>query len=327
MSRSPIRLAAALAFGLTVPALAQDPVLYTSNPVTAYEGVQALVKSQTGLTLGVITGGSGVLLRRIEAEAGAPQGDLFWSSSANTMGAFEALFETYDAPALAVMPDAIRYPGDLIVPTNIHVVTMLVNADQLEGQAAPKTWADLADPAWSGRVIIADPANSSTGYTIVWGLSKLLDEATYKAVVANLVISGSSSAVTKGVAMGEYAVGLTFESSGYPYVEGGQTELSLAYPADGTFTTPEYAGLVKGAPAGENAKKALDTLLSKEAQTELLKTAFRRPSRNDIKVSDYLALPDIADIRIFPLDESEAAKQRDAFLASWAELPKAGDIE
>lgn len=320
-------LVAALAAGLALPALAQDPVLYTSNPVPAFEAVQAVVKTETGASLGVITGGSGVLLRRIEAEAGAPQGDVFWSSSANTLGAYEQLFEAYASPALEAMQAELRYPGDLFLPANLHVVTMLVNTDQLDGQEVPQSWADLADPAWSGRIIIADPANSSTGYTIAWGLSKLLDETTYKAVVSNMVVSGSSSNVPKGVAMGEYAVGLTYETNSYAYVDGGQEELRLVYPSDGTFTSPEYAALIKNAPSGETAKKTIDALLSKDAQIALLKAAFRRPSRTDIKVSDYVALPEIADIKVFPLDEADAASKRDAFLAEWAALPKAGDIE
>lgn len=327
MSMKHTHLAAALALGLATPALAKDPVLYTSNPVPAYEAVQAAVRAEAGLSLGVITGGSGVLLRRIEAETSAPQGDVFWSSSANTLGAFETLFEAYDSPVLAAMPDNLRYPGDLFLPANVHVVTMLVNTEQLDGKEVPATWSDLADPAWRGKVIIADPANSSTGYTIIWGLSKLLDGATYNAVVSNLVVSGSSSAVPKGVAMGEYAVGLTFETNSYAYVDGGQEELRLVYPAEGTFISPEYAGLIKNAPAGDNAKRAIDILLSKEAQIELLKVAFRRPSRTDINVSDHVGLPDIGSIKVFEIDEAEAAAQRDAALAAWAALPKAGDAK
>ena len=188
-------------------------------------------------------------------------------------------------------------------------------------------WKDLVDPVWKGRIILPDPANSSTGYTIVWGLSKLLDAETYKALVSNLVVSSSSSAVPKGVAMGEYAVGLTFETNSYSYVDGGQSEISIVYPTSGTFTTPEFAALVKGAPAGDDAKKAIDALLSKEAQIELLKVAFRRPSRTDIKVSDYVKLPELSSINVFKIDEEEAAKSRDAFLAEWANLPKAGSSE
>jgi iron(III) transport system substrate-binding protein len=324
MKSTPLATLLTLGLASTVQA---DPVLYTSNPVPAYEAVQAAVKEGAGTNLGVITGGSGVLLRRIEAEAAAPQADIFWSSSANTLGAYEGLFEPYASPALEAMLPELRYPGDLFLPANLHVVTMLVNTDQLDGQAAPQAWADLADPAWSGRIIIADPANSSTGYTIAWGLSKLLDEATYKAVVANMVVSGSSSNVPKGVAMGEYAVGLTYETNSYAYVDGGQTELSLVYPSDGTFTSPEYAALVKNAPSGDGAKAAIDALLSKEAQIALLEVAFRRPSRTDITVADHVKMPEIGDIKTFPLDETDAAANRDAFLAAWAALPKAGDVE
>lgn len=322
----PLALSVAAA-ALATPALAADPVLYTSNPVPAYEAVQAVVKEQAGLNLGVITGGSGVLLRRIEAEASAPQSDVFWSSSANTLGAFSELFQPYAAPALEAMPEALRYPGDLFLPANVHVVTLLVNTDQLDGQEVPKTWADLADPAWSGRLIVADPANSSTGYTILWGLSKLLDEATYKAVVSNLVVTGSASNAHRQVAMGEYAVGLTFETNAYAYVDGGQQEMAIVYPEDGTFTTPEYVGLVKDAPAGDDARRAIDALLSPESQVALLKAAFRRPSRSDVTVSDYVSLPELSDIKVFSVDETEAAANRDAFLAEFAALPKAGDVE
>lgn len=319
-----------LTLGLTLAAgsaLAQDPVLYTSNPVPAYEAVQAAVKDALEADLGVITGGSGVLLRRIEAERDNVQGDVFWSSSANTLGAFEELFEPYASPELSAIPEALHYPNDLFQPTNIHLVTIMVNTDLLDGATAPTSWTELADPIWKGRVIMPDPANSSTGYTIAWGLSKLLDEDTYKAVVANVVTSGSSSAVPKGVAMGEYAVGLTFETNSYAYIDGGQSELSLAYPSEGTFQTVEFSGLIKDAPAGETAQKTIDTLLSRDAQIAFLKAAFRRPSRSDIAVSDYVGLPELSTVKVFPVDEVEAASARDEFLVEWVALPKAADTE
>ncbi len=327
MKFHPFGAAALILAAAGTPALAQAPVLYTSNPVPAVEAVQAAVKTQAGADLGVITGGSGVLLRRIEAEAGAPQGDVFWSSSANTVGAFKQFFEPYSSPELAAVSESLRYPGALFQPSNVHIVTMLVNTDLLDGVEVPDSWADLADPSWKGKVIMADPANSSTGYTIAWGLARLLDKATYEALVSNLVISGSSSAPPKGAAMGEYAVGLTFETNSYAYVDGGQKELKLVYPSEGTFVTADYAGLIKTAPAGETARKTIDALLSKDAQIDLLKVAFRRPSRTDITVSEYVGLPELSDIKVFPFDETEAAQARDAFLAEWAALPKAGDVK
>jgi iron(III) transport system substrate-binding protein len=315
---------AALALCATaLPAAAKDPVLYTSNSVQVVEAAQASIKEKSGINLGVVTGGSGVLMRRIEAEAQAPQGDLYWSASAGTLSAYEKFFEPYSSPELSAVPQDLHYAGDLFQPTNIHLVTFMVNTDMLNGDEAPKSWSDLADPKWKGRVILADPANAASGYAIAWGLSKLLDEATYKAVVANLVITGSSSEVQKGVAAGEYAVGLALEWAAYSYVDGGQDNISIVYPSDGTFRLVDYAGIVKGGPSTADARKAMDVLLSKEAQVEQLKLAFRRPSRGDIEISQYVKLPEMSAIKVFATDDIEASKSREQFLADWAKLTSA----
>ena len=57
----------------------------------------------------------------------------------------------------------------------------------------------------------------------------------------------STSMVYKGVAMGEYAMGITMEYAAYSYVAGGQKEIGIIYPKDGTFLSPEGVVLIKGA--------------------------------------------------------------------------------
>jgi len=311
---------------LTSAAFAQTrpPVLYTANPEQSIDTVKDAGR-KAKLSLGIITGGTGVLMRRLDAEKSAPQGDVFWSASAATLGSFAHLFEPYASPQLAAIPQTWRYPGDLMLPTNIHVVTLMVNEDLLDGNPMPKRWADLADPVWNGKILMADPNNSSTSHTIAWGLHSTLDAATYKAIVANMTITQSVSGVRRAVAQGEYAIGLVFEAHAYSYIAGGQEEIKMVYPEDGTFVTPEYLALVKNAPAGDNAKKLVDLLLAKDTQIELLQSAFRRPSRSDIKVSDYEDLPELSQIKTLPIDEQEAARVRKQFLAEWDALPKAGD--
>jgi len=306
-------------------ALAQTraPVLYTANPEQSIETVKDAGR-KAKLVPGIITGGTGVLMRRLDAEKSAPQGDVFWSAAAATLGSYAHLFEPYASPQLAAIAPAWRYPGDVMLPTNIHVVTMMVNEELLEGRPMPKRWADLAAPAWKGKILMADPNNSSTSHTIAWGLRSTLDEATYKAIVANMSITQAVSGVRRAVAQGEYAIGLVFEAHAYSYIAGGQEEIKMVYPEEGTFVVPEYLALVKDAPAGEGAKKLVDLLLDKDTQIELLKSSFRRPSRSDIKVSDYEKLPELDQIKTVPIDEREAARARTQFLADWDALPKAG---
>ena len=309
---------------LSLPAWAQaagSVVIYTSNNAQAFDAVTEVArKRMPGVKLSAITGGSGQLLRRLEAEAAKPQGDVFWSSSANTLGAFKPLFQPYQSAELAAIPKALHHPDGLWAATNLHVAVAMVNRNQLAGVPLPKTWADLLDPRLKGKIIIADPANSSTAMTILWGLEKMLGADGFKRMAANVKVTSAAATVLRGVGQGEYAVGLTFESNAYPYVAGGQKEISLVYPSDGTFTTAEYLALIKGAPAGALAQRTCDHLLSKEVQTELLLAAYRRPSRSDIDVAKLVELPALAGIKVFPIDEEEAAAKRADFLKRWQAL-------
>lgn len=315
---------ATLGATLAAPAWAQAGgavVIYTSNNAQAFEAVtEQARKRMPGVKFSAITGGSGQLLRRLEAEAAKPQGDVFWSSSANTLGAFKPLFAPYRSPELAAIPKALHHPDGLWSAANIHVAVAMVNRNQLAGVPLPKTWADLLDPRLKGKIIIADPANSSTALTILWGVEKMLGADGLKRLAANVKVTSAAATVLRGVAQGEYTVGLTFESNAYAYVAGGQKEISLVYPSDGTFTTAEYLALLKGAPAGALAQKACDHLLSKEVQTELLLTAFRRPARSDIDVAKLVDLPALSSIKVFAVDEEEAAAKRADFIKRWQAL-------
>jgi iron(III) transport system substrate-binding protein len=314
---------AGMAALLATPSRAQDQtsgnvVIYTSNNQQSVQAVTDTArKSLPNLRINFITGGSGQLLRRMEAEAAKPQADLFWSSSAGTLGAFKPLYEPYKSAQNSGIPAGLVEPGNLWTATNLHVVTAMVNRNQLGGRATPKTWTDLFDSAYKGKIIIADPANSSTAYTILWGVRQMHGLDGLKRLAANTTVTSAAATVLRSVGQGEYAVGLTFESNAYAYVAGGQREISLVYPEDGTFTSPEFMVLSKNAPSGDAAKKVYDALLSRDIQIALLEAAFRRPSRNDIDVSKFADVPNIGNIKVFALNEDDAAAKRTEFLAEW----------
>jgi iron(III) transport system substrate-binding protein len=321
-------LAASAAFPALTPASAQDAnavTIYTSNNQQAVQAITDEARSALGaLKLNFITGGSGQLLRRMEAEAARPQADIFWSSSANTLGAFKGLYEPYASPQLAAIAANLRDPANLWTASNLHVVVAMVNANQLGGRPAPKAWTDLLDPAFKGKLTIADPANSSTAYTILWGVRQLLGADALKKLAASVVVTSQAPTVLRSVAQGEYAVGLTFESNAYAYVAGGQREISLVYPSDGTFTSPEFLVLAKNGPNPAGAKRVFDHIVSRPVQLALLEAAYRRPSRTDIDVSKVVKLPNLAEIKIFPINEEDAAAKRTEFLGEWNAAVAAG---
>lgn len=197
----------------------------------------------------------------------------------------------------------------------IPVAVAMVNSNLLGDIPAPKRWEDFLDPKWKGKVAIADPNNSSTAYTILWGIEQLMGKEFLEKLAGNVLVNSSASSILRGVAQGEFVAGLIFEAN--VYVAGGQAEIALVYPQEGTFTSPEFMALIKGAPNAELGRRTMDALLSKDMQIALLENTFRRPSRSDIVVSDYVDLPAFDKIKAFATSEAEAAAGREAFLARW----------
>lgn len=299
-------------------------VLYTSLNAQSVEAATDMArKVLPKVKINAVTGGSMPLLKRMETEAAKPQGDVFWTSSANLMANYPQLFEPYQSPQAAAVPANLREPRNLWVAANIHVVVAMLNTKRIDGPA-PQTWADLTDPRFKGKIIIADPGNSSTAFTALWGIEQVLGTEGLKKLAANTTVSSAASNVVRSVGQGEYAVGITFESTAYPYVAGGQKEIKILYPSDGTFSVPDNMGLIKNAPNPVAARKMYDLLLSRDAQIALLENAFRRPSRSDIDVSKHVDMPALEKIRIVPSDENKAAAGRDAFMARWQGYLAAG---
>ncbi|MCO6058911.1 extracellular solute-binding protein [Pseudomonas sp. MOB-449] len=321
--RLPLLAGAVLALPLLSQAAGERAVLYTTNNDSAVQAVlDSADKLAPELNIGVVTGSSAALLKRIEAEAAAAKADVFWSSQPNTLGGFATLYQPYQSPQSMAVPTDWQHAEHLWSASNIQVVVMMVNDRQLKGKAAPTRWRDLLDPAWKGQVIVGDPGATSTAYTVLWGLRQALGEADFKALVDNLVVSRNSSAVLTSVAQGEYPIGMTFEANAYAYVAGGQKEIRLVYPQDGTFVTQEALVLVKGGPNPEAGHKLFDLLLARDTQVALLEQAYRRPSRGDIEVSAHIGLPDLQNIKVFPIDEELSMKGREDFLAQWKSLQK-----
>ena len=299
-------------------AQAQTVVLYSSNNTETIETALNVVKQKNpSLTVQQVTGGTGSLMKRIQAESKNPRGDVLWSGGFGTLGAYKDQLEAYKAPELATIPTEFRGPNNLWVGTNLHVMVLMVNERQLKGLAAPKTWSDLMKPEWKGKFAITDPSKSATAYMLVYGLLKQFGKDGLEKIAANAVVTSSSGTTYKGVASGEYAVGLTLEYAAQEYVAGGQKEIKLVYPTEGSYLAPEGMFIVKGAKNMEAAKTLYNGLMSKEAQETLLVKNFRRPTRTDIAVSKLTTLPDLKSIKIFPLDQEKASQEYEQLVALW----------
>ena len=265
-------------------------VIYCPHPLTFINPLVSEFEKQSGIKVEVVAAGSGELLKRVESEKANPLGDIFWGGSLGTMKPRANLFENYTSVNEDKIQAAFKNTeGSLTrftdIPSVIMVNTKLIGDIKIEG------YEDLLNPKLKGKIAFADPAKSSSSYehliNMLYAMGKGDPEQGWnyvKALCANLdgkLLSGSS-AVYKGVADGEYAVGLTFEEGGAKYVADG-APVKLVYMKEGVISKPDGVYIINKAKNMENAKKFIDFITSKDAQTIIVQQLYRRSIRVDVE--------------------------------------------
>lgn len=307
------------------PAQTDKLVIYCPHPLTFINPLVSEFEKQTGIKVEVVAAGAGELLKRVESEKSNPLGDIFWGGSLNTMKPKADLFEKYTSANEDKIQQAFKNTeGSLTrftdIPSVIMVNTNLVGDIKIEG------YEDLLNPALKGKIAFADPSKSSSSYehliNMLYAMGKGDPEKGWDYVnklSANLdgkLLSGSS-AVYKGVADGEYAVGLTFEEGGAQYVADG-APVKLIYMKEGVISKPDGVYIIKNAKNEVNAKKFIDFITSKEAQTIIVQKLHRRSVRDDVEPPKGLLEKD--KINIINDDEKVVAANKKQWLDKFKDI-------
>src|SRR5579864_5893969 len=96
----------------------QKLVLYSANDSTLNDLVTAAFTKETGIKVDVVSAGSGVLMKRIQAEKDNPQGDIIWGVSRSLLQTNKAYFTPYKSKENAAIPADFIDPDNLWTGTN-----------------------------------------------------------------------------------------------------------------------------------------------------------------------------------------------------------------
>ena len=290
-------------------------VVYTSNESTLNDLVFGAFRKETGIEVEPVAAGSGVVIRRLQAEKARPLGDIIWGVSRSLLQTNKALFEPYVSKNRDATPAEYRDPDNLWIGNNLHLLVILQNTKILPADQGPKGWSDLLDPKWKGKIAFTDPANSGSAYTNVTMLVDLWGGGDagwnkVKALFANMKVLNRSSLVFQGVGNGEYPLGISLEYAGPLWATGG-APVKTIYPSDGTLATMEGVAIIKGGPNPDSAKAFVDYINRKDVREMILKATFRRPARGDLDLSTLPGgLPPLASVKLLPYDEEAWTAKR-----------------
>jgi iron(III) transport system substrate-binding protein len=290
-------------------------VVYTSNDSTLNDLVFSAFTKETGIQVEPVAGGSGVVVRRMQAEKERPLGDILWGISRSLLQSNKALFTPYLSKNHDAIPADYRDPDNLWIGNNLHLLVILQNTKLLAAADGPKSWADLLDPKWKGKIAFTDPANSGSAYTNVTMLVDLWGGGDagwrkVKALFANMKVLNRSSLVFQGVGNGEYPLGISLEYAGPMWAAGG-APVKTIYPSDGTIAAMEGVAIIKGGPNAESAKVFVDYINRKDVREMILKATFRRPARGDLDLSALPGgMPQLSSIKLLPYNEDAWTDKR-----------------
>lgn len=290
-------------------------IIYTTNEGTLNELVFNAFRKETGIEVEPVAAGSGVLMRRLQAEKARPLGEIVWGISRSLLQTNKTAFDPYVSKHRDITPAEFRDPDNLWIGNNLHIVAILQNTKLVPEADGPKSWTDLLDPKWKGKIAFPDPANSGAAYATVtmlvdhWGGG----EAGWKKVAQlfrNLKVLNRSALVFQGVGTGEYPLGISLEYAGPMWAQGG-APVKVIYPADGTIASMEGVAIIKGGPNTENAKVFVDYINGKDVREMILKATFRRPTRPDLDLSQLPGnLPPLEKVKLVKYDEEGWTEKR-----------------
>ena len=269
--------------------------------------------------------GGGDALQRVAAEAANPQCDVVWGPTTDSLEAYKDYFQPFVSSEADAIPQALNDPDHLWTAESQQPSVLMYNKDLVSEEDVPKTWEDLLDPKWEGKIASANPGSSSSAYTILCtaimstSKDKNYDEgwSYVEKLAKNIIISGGSSSVYKGVADGEYPLGLTLEQLAYVEVSADPEKTGMVYLENGSSNAPDGFAMVKDCPDPENAEIFMNFLLSKECQQIMSDEFGRRTVRND--VDQPSGLPTLEEIGCIDYDFAWAGNKADV-VARWDEI-------
>ena len=313
-------------------ATAQDTlVIYSARNERLNNIVIPAFEAATGIKVEMITGSSGEVLQRVKAEveSGNVTVDIHWAADETMLAANRDLFEVYvptenDKLMPAFQNDGTNCFNSAYAEPNV----MIVNTAMLEEMGIEvNSYADLTQPELKGKIISADPANSSSAFQCLIGMlygmgdgdpmsDKAWDFIDEFLVNLDGKIASSSSQVYNGVANGEYAVGLSYEDPCVELEATGEHPVKVVYATEGVIFPGESVQIIKGAPHMEAAKKFVDFVLSEESQNAVAAELNLRPLRMGVPTNAKMIPTE--DLKLFDTYSAKyIAENKPAIVATY----------
>ncbi|VIO67316.1 ABC transporter substrate-binding protein [Bradyrhizobium ivorense] len=164
-------------------------------------------------------------------------------------------------------PETYRDPDGMAVTTRLWLSSIAYNTNLVKAEDAPKSFADLLDPRWAGKMVKGHPAYSGTIMTTTFQLVRELGWPYLEKLAKQRVMQVQSSTdPPKKLSLGERAVMADGNEYGIVLLKEAGQPVEPVYPSEGTPTISGPTGIFASAPHPNAAKLFQAWLHSRETQ-------------------------------------------------------------
>jgi iron(III) transport system substrate-binding protein len=338
MTRRIALVALVLALALAaVPAAAQDPKLveaakkegkvvwYTSLVLPSAEKVAKLFETAyPGIKVEVHRTGSQRILQRVmqELAANIKNADVIHTSDA---GHFVLLKEKkllmpYTPAGVDKFPAGFKDRDGYYFGLRATVNAIVYNTKAVSAAEAPKTWKDLLDPKWRGKMVTAHPGYSGVIATHVLALLHAQGGWDYfKALAQNkLMIVQSANDPATTVASGERVIAVNGgEYSAYQLKKKGNP-IEIVYPKEGVPLVVSPTAIASFAPHPNAAKLFTDFTFARECQQVMADSEGLYTGHPEVKYPTDK--PKLTDLKLLGVEAEELEKRNEEIKKRFVEL-------
>ena len=212
-------------------------------------------------------------------------------------------------------------PDGLEVTTRILVSPIAYNTNLVKKEEAPKSFADLLDPKWKGKMVKAHPAYSGTLMKSTFQVARDLGWDYLEKLARQSVLQVQSATDTpKKIALGERAV--MVDGAGYLVIrnkEAGQP-VEIVYPTEGTPLATGPSAVFKAAPNPNAARLFFNWMHGREGQQILVDWARQySPHKQTVEKPGVRKL---ADIKLMKEDPEGVEKGAEEIKKRYAQIFK-----
>ena len=316
-------------------------VAYDSFPTadTSLNAALDAFTEETGVDVElVIAGDAGTMVSKAVLTAGNPEGDVMFGIDNTFLSRVvdEEVFEPYEAEGLDAVSEELRalVPNGEATPVDFGDVCINYDIAWFEEQGLdpPADLAALADPPYRDLLVVENPATSSPGLAFLMATVAAFGEDGWPDYWSQLrdngveVVDGWTEAYYErfsGASDGPKPLVVSYGTSPPAEVILATPPLSEAPTAvvEATcFRQVEFAGVLRGTDARDEAEELVDFLISPPFQAELPLNLFVYPANGDVPLpsefTEYSVLPEDPAT----LDPATIAANRETWIDQWTDL-------